>query len=207
MDGIERILRNNSQWAEEITNNDAQYFQTLAKGQAPEYLWIGCADSRVPANQLIGLNPGEVFVHRNVANLVVHADFNSLAVIHYAVEYLKVKYIVVCGHYGCGGVQAALSGKRFGLVDSWIRHVGDVAHIHKEELAQLEGDEKVNKLCELNAIEQAVNVSQSPPVLDAWEKGQQLSIHAMVYDLNDGILKPVAPVITSPQVTGSLKSS
>lgn len=202
MEGMEKILRNNKQWADDITAKDAEYFENLAKGQTPEFLWIGCADSRVPANELIGLAPGEVFVHRNVANIVVHADFNSLAVIHYAVEYLKVKYIIVCGHYGCGGVQAALSKQRFGLVDSWIRHVNDVAHIHGKELATIEDETaKVNRLCELNAIEQAVHVSQSPPVLDAWERGQPLSIHAVVYDLHDGILRPVAEPITSPQET------
>lgn len=202
MEGIEKILRNNKKWADDITAKDAEYFESLAHGQSPEYLWIGCADSRVPANELIGLAPGEVFVHRNVANIVVHADFNSLAVIHYAVEYLKVKYIIVCGHYGCGGVKAALSKKRFGLVDSWIRHVNDVANIHGKELAGIaDEEEKVNRLCELNAIEQAVHVSQSPPVLDAWERGQSLSIHAVVYDLHDGILRPVAAPITSPQET------
>lgn len=199
MDGIEKILRNNKNWADEITAKDATYFEQLAQGQSPEYLWIGCADSRVPANELLGLNPGEVFVHRNVANLVVHADFNSLAVIHYAVEYLRVKYIIVCGHYGCGGVEAAMSGKRFGLVDSWIRHVNDVINIHGEELAKLDDPKKFDRLCELNAIEQATHVSQSPPVLDAWERGQELTIYAMVYDLKDGLLKPVADPINSRQ--------
>ncbi|MFC5051886.1 carbonic anhydrase [Rubritalea spongiae] len=207
MEGIEKILRNNKQWAEGITEKDAQYFEELAKGQSPEYLWIGCADSRVPANELLGLKPGEVFVHRNVANLVLHADFNSLAVIHYAVEYLKVKYIIVCGHYGCGGVQAAMSGNRFGLVDNWIRHVDDVMSVYEEELAELDEDAKFKRLCELNAIEQAVNVSQSPPVLDAWERGQELHVYAMVYDLNDGLLKPVAPPILEPQKFGLAKRS
>ena len=203
MDGIEKILRNNKKWADEITTKDADYFLHLSQGQSPEYLWIGCADSRVPANELLGLAPGEVFVHRNVANIVVHADFNSLSVIHYAVEYLKVKYIIVCGHYGCGGVQASQSDQRFGLVDSWIRHVNDVANIHNKELDVIEDEtEKLNRLCELNAIEQAVHVSQSPPVLDAWERGQPLTIYAMVYDLKDGLLRPVAKPITSPQETG-----
>jgi len=201
---IEKILKNNKKWSDEITAKDPQYFEHLAEGQTPEYLWIGCADSRVPANQLLGLNPGEVFVHRNVANLVVHADFNSLAVIHYAVEYLEVKYIIVCGHYGCGGVQAAMSGKRFGLVDSWIRHVNDVINIHGPELAKLEETDKFDRLCELNAIEQAVHVSQSPPVLDAWERGKELTVYAMVYDLKDGLLKPVAPPINSLQESGAL---
>ena len=202
MDRIKKILDNNKSWANDIIKKDPKYFEKLAQGQAPEYLWIGCADSRVPANQLLGLNPGEVFVHRNVANLVVHADFNSLAVIHYAVEYLKVKYIIVCGHYGCGGVQAALEGKRFGLVDSWIRHVNDVINIHGEELTKLDEPKKFDRLCELNAIEQAIHVSQSPPVLDAWECGQELTIYALVYDLKDGLLKPVADPITSRQDRG-----
>lgn len=202
MQGIEKILQNNKQWSESIREQDAEYFERLAHGQAPDYLWIGCADSRVPANQLIGLNPGEVFVHRNVANLVLHADFNSLAVIHYAVEYLKVKHIVVCGHYGCGGVQAALSGNRFGLVDSWIRHLLDVKIRHKDELDALDDTQQLNRLCELNAVEQAIHVSQSPPVLDAWERGQELSIHPLIYDLHDGLLKSLSQPITEKMEIG-----
>lgn len=198
MTGIEGILRNNRAWAAGIEEKDAGYFSRLAAGQAPEFLWIGCADSRVPANQLLGLDPGEVFVHRNIANMVIHADFNSLAVIHYAVEYLKVKHIIVCGHYGCGGVAAAMDNKRYGLVDSWIQHVGDVACKHKEELKSFEGEAKLDRVCELNAIEQARHVSLSPPVMDAWERGQELSIHAVVYDLHDGLLKPLGDPIREP---------
>lgn len=198
MDSIKRLLKNNKEWAADITAKDTGYFERLAKGQAPDYLWIGCADSRVPANQLLGLAPGEVFVHRNVANLVVHSDFNSLAVIHYAVEYLKVKHIIVCGHYGCGGVMASMDGQRYGLVDNWIRHIDDVSFRYKDELEQLEGTAKVNRLCELNAIEQARHVSVSPPVMDAWQRGQELHIHSFIYDLHDGLLKPLGEVIKGP---------
>ncbi|MFC4995272.1 carbonic anhydrase [Rubritalea tangerina] len=202
MAGIEKILRNNEEWAASITDSNPEYFKQLAEGQSPEYLWIGCADSRVDPATLLGLEPGEVFVHRNVANLVVHADFNSLAVIHYSVEYLKVKHIIVCGHYGCGGVQAAMSGKRFGLVDSWIRHVDDVMSVYKDELDALDEEARFQRLCELNAIEQAVHMSQSPPVLDAWERGQELTIHPMVFDLASGQLKPVGSAITEQQRFG-----
>ncbi|WP_143183222.1 carbonic anhydrase [Rubritalea squalenifaciens] len=198
MDSIKRLLENNKLWAADITAKDHGYFERLAEGQTPEYLWIGCADSRVPANQLLGLDPGEVFVHRNVANLVVHSDFNSLAVIHYAVEYLKVKHIIVCGHYGCGGVMASMDGHRYGLVDSWIRHIDDVSFRHREELERLEGENKVNRLCELNAIEQARHVAVSPPVIDAWQRGQGLHIHSFIYDLRDGLLRPLE-VIKGPQ--------
>ncbi|WP_346187113.1 carbonate dehydratase [Rubritalea halochordaticola] len=198
MDSIKRLLENNKLWAADITAKDHGYFERLAEGQTPEYLWIGCADSRVPANQLLGLDPGEVFVHRNVANLVVHSDFNSLAVIHYAVEYLKVKHIIVCGHYGCGGVMASMDGHRYGLVDSWIRHIDDVSFRHREELERLEGEKKVNRLCELNAIEQARHVAVSPPVIDAWQRGQGLHIHSFIYDLHDGLLRPLE-VIKGPQ--------
>jgi carbonic anhydrase len=172
-----------------IRAQNKDFFKLLAEQQQPDYLWIGCSDSRVPANQLMGLMPGDVFVHRNVANMVVPADLNTLSVIHYAVEYLKVKHIIVCGHYRCGGVNCALSGERFGIVDSWLQHIKDVERLHHEELSKLEGQAKEDRLCELNVIEQVYNVCKSPPVLDAWEKGQELHVHCWIYGVADGKLK------------------
>ena len=198
MSQLDNIFEKNVDWVNSVTAEDDKFFERLSEQQTPEYLWIGCSDSRVPANQLMGLLPGDVFVHRNVANMVVHADFNSLSVIHYAVEYLKVKHIIVCGHYLCGGVQGALSGDRFGIVDSWLQHVKDVIGLHKVELDSLEDRAKEDRLCELNAIEQAANVCQSPPVKDAWERGQELNIHAWIYDISDGKLKKLQEPITGP---------
>ncbi len=164
------------------------FFKSLVEQQEPDYLWIGCSDSRVPANQLMGLMPGDVFVHRNIANMVVHADFNTLAVIHYAVEYLKVKHIIVCGHYLCGGVRCALADERFGSLDSWLQHIKDVERLHHDELSKLEGQAKEDRLCELNVMEQMYNVCKSPPVLDAWENGQELHVHCWIYGIADGKL-------------------
>lgn len=199
MSELDRIFDKNRAWVNAVTEKDGDFFKRLAEQQLPEYLWIGCSDSRVPANQLMGLLPGDVFVHRNVANMVVHADFNSLSVIHYAVEFLKVKHIIVCGHYLCGGVQGALSGKRFGLVDSWLQHVKDVVSLNKDELDKLEGRAKEDRLCELNAMQQAANVCDSPPVRDAWERGQELNIHAWIYDVKDGKLKRLQDPIFGPE--------
>lgn len=188
MDKLNHILENNIDWVNSIRAEDEDFFKHLAEQQRPEYLWIGCSDSRVPANQLMGLMPGDVFVHRNVANMVVHADFNTLAVIHYAVEYLKVKHIIVCGHYLCGGIRCALSDERFGIVDSWLQHIKDVERLHHDELSKLDGQAREDRLCELNVIEQVNNVCKSPPVLDAWEKGQQLRVHCWIYGVADGKL-------------------
>lgn len=193
---MKHIFENNKGWASELSQEEHGFFERLAEAQQPEYLWIGCSDSRVPANQLMGLLPGEVFVHRNIANVVVHADFNSLSVIHYAVEYLKVKHIIVCGHYGCGGVSCALDEGRFGLVDSWLQHIKDVANLHADALAGLNEEDKVNKLCELNVLEQANHVCVSPPVLDAWERGQELNVHSWIYSLKDGLLNKLREPIT-----------
>jgi len=186
MSELEHIFQNNIDWVNSIRAGDSDFFKKLAKQQKPDYLWIGCSDSRVPANQLMGLLPGDVFVHRNISNMVVHADFNTLAVIQFAVEYLKVKHIIVCGHYLCGGIKCALSSERYGLIDSWLRHIKDVAHIHKNELDQLEGQAKEDRLCELNTIQQAQHVCESPPVLDAWERGQEVNVHAWIYGIADG---------------------
>jgi len=197
MNELDNIFQNNLDWVDSIKAEDGDFFKKLAEQQTPEYLWIGCSDSRVPANQLMGLLPGDVFVHRNIANMVVHADFNALAVIQFAVEYLKVKHIIVCGHYLCGGVKCALSEDRFGVIDSWLRHIKDVAYIHQDELDQLEGQDKENRLCELNAIQQAQHVCESPPVRDAWERGQELSVHAWIYGIADGKINKLQPPITS----------
>ena len=167
---------------------DPEFFAGLAERQAPEYLWIGCSDSRVPANQIVGLAPGDVFVHRNVANVVVHTDLNCLSVLQYAVDVLGVKHVIVCGHYGCGGVGAALTGARHGLIDNWLRHVQDVAEKHAEKLASLPEDRRLDRLCELNVVEQVLNTCQTTIVEEAWARGQNLTVHGLVYGLADGLL-------------------
>jgi carbonic anhydrase len=170
-----------------MRETDAQFFERLSQQQAPKYLWIGCSDSRVPANQIIDMAPGEVFVHRNVANVVVHADLNCLSTIQFAVDVLKVEHVMVVGHYGCGGVHAALTGARLGLIDNWLRHVADVAQKHRDVLAPIESETARHaRLCELNALEQAINVCQTTIVQDAWQRRQPLSVHAWVYGLQDG---------------------
>lgn len=183
---LETLLRNNQDWADRVTREDPTFFERLSKQQAPEYLWIGCSDSRVPANQIMGLAPGEVFVHRNIANVMVHTDLNCMSTIQFAVDVLKVRHILVVGHYGCGGVGAALHGTRLGLVDNWIRHVGDIAQKHAALLDHLPADQRHDALCELNAIEQAENVCLTTVVQDAWARGQQLAVHGWVYSLADG---------------------
>ena len=186
MNRLDELLRSNHAWAERIQAEDPGFFERLSKQQAPEYLWIGCSDSRVPANQVVDLAPGEVFVHRNIANVVVHTDLNCLSAIQFAVDVLKVGHILVVGHYGCGGVHAARSGARIGLADNWIRHVGDVATLHADTLAASPEDQRDDRLCELNAIEQAANVCQTTIVQDAWARGQSLAVHGWVYSLADG---------------------
>ena len=173
-----------------MTRRDPEFFARLAKQQAPQYMWIGCSDSRVPANEIVGLLPGEMFVHRNVANVVVHADVNCLSTIQFAVDVLKVRHIIVCGHYGCGGVGAALRDERLGLVDNWLRHVQDVRMKHQAQLDQLATEaQRLHRLCELNVIEQAINVSQTTVVREAWNRGQQLAVHGWIYDVADGLLR------------------
>ena len=187
MNRLDDLLDNNRAWAERVSKEDPGFFERLSKQQAPKYLWIGCSDSRVPANQVVDLAPGEVFVHRNIANVVVHTDLNCLSVIQFAVDVLQVEHILVVGHYGCGGVHAALHGTRLGLADNWVRHVGDVAGKHAAVLAEV-GDAELqhDRLCELNALEQVANVCQTSIVRDAWSRGQALAVHGWVYTLRDG---------------------
>ena len=196
MKDLQRLLDQNRAWAEDIKASDPDFFQTLAKQQTPRFLWIGCADSRVPSTQLAGLKPGEMFVHRNVANLVVHTDFNCLSVMQYAVDVLKVEHIIVCGHDGCGGVKAAMGNLQFGLIDNWLRHVQDVVHEHEEELAKIEDDDKrLDRLCELNVIEQVRNVGRTTIVQSAWQRGQELVVHGWIYGLQDGLLRDLGVTI------------
>ena len=187
---LAHLFENNRAWAAEMTRQDSDFFRRLAAQQAPQYLWIGCSDSRVPANQIVGLVPGDMFVHRNVANVVIHTDLNCLAAIQFAVDVLSVAHIIVCGHYGCGGVLAALRDEKFGLIDNWLRHVQDVRTKHRSELEKLTSEaEEHARLCELNVIEQVINVSQTTVVRDAWRRGQQLAVHGWIYDINDGLLR------------------
>jgi carbonic anhydrase len=198
MKDLQRLLDQNKAWAKAIKASDPDFFQTLAKQQSPTFLWIGCSDSRVPSTQLVGLLPGEMFVHRNVANLVVHTDFNCLSVMQYAVDGLKVDHIIVCGHHGCGGVKAAMDKGQFGLIDNWLRHVQDVMHAHKDELAQIPDEsERVDRLCELNVIEQVVNVSRTTIVQNAWARGQELVVHGWIYGLEDGLLRDLGISVDS----------
>jgi carbonic anhydrase len=197
MAGVDELLGRNRAWASEMVARDPRFFATLAEGQAPEYLWVGCSDSRVPANEIVGLAPGEVFVHRNVANVVVHTDLNCLSVLQYAVDVLAVKHAIVCGHYGCGGVRAALEGARHGLIDNWLRHVMDVGEKHEDELAALPHERRLDRLCELNVVEQVVNICQTTIVEDVWSRGQELTVHGLVYGLHDGLLRDLGVSISS----------
>ena len=190
MSEIEHLLKNNRVWAARISAQDPAFFESLSRQQSPRYLWIGCSDSRVPANEIVGLQPGELFVHRNVANLVVHTDLNCLSVIQYAVDVLRVEHIIVCGHYGCGGIAAACSNRTLGLIDNWLRHAQDVMQKHDAVLAAIEGAEsRVRRLCELNVIEQVINVAQTTIVQQAWERGQDLAVHGWIYALTDGLVR------------------
>ncbi|WNC71121.1 carbonate dehydratase [Thalassotalea psychrophila] len=189
MASLSHLFKNNKDWAEKIRKEQPDFFDKLSKQQSPEYLWIGCSDSRVPANDLLGMLPGEVFVHRNIANQVIHTDLNCLSVIQFAVEVLKIKHIIVCGHYGCGGVAASLDNHQHGLIDNWLRHISDVYRFHKEELEQLTGEALTNRLCELNVVEQVGNVSKTTTLIDAWNNEQDITVHGFVYNLKDGILK------------------
>lgn len=187
---IADLLCNNRAWATRMTREDPGFFQRLANQQRPDFLWIGCADSRVPATQLVDMRPGEMFVHRNVANIVVHSDLNCLAVLQYAVEVLGVHHIIVCGHYGCGGIEAALHNSSFGLIDNWLRHIQDVRNKHATLIETCaDDDSQLRRLCELNVIEQVVNVCQTTMVQGAWRRGQELAVHGLIYDLADGRLR------------------
>lgn len=196
---LNHLFENNRAWAAEITRRDPDFFKRLSQQQAPEHLWIGCSDSRVPANEIAGLAPGEMFVHRNVANVVVHSDLNCLSVMQFAVDVLRVKHIIVCGHYGCGGVRATVQDQKLGLVDNWLSHVHDVRIKHQEQLDALGTEEQqVTRLCELNVIEQVVNVSQTTVVRDAWARGQELAVHGWIYGLGDGLLRDICESVRSP---------
>ena len=197
---LDVLFENNLQWVKSVTDADPEFFTRLANQQSPEYMWIGCSDSRVPANQITGLAPGEVFVHRNIANVVVHTDMNALSVIQFAIDQLKVKHIIVVGHYGCAGVRAAMENIRVGLADNWIRHVKDVNERHGSYLGRvLNNTERVNKLCELNVIEQVVNVCQTTSVQDAWARGQALTVHGWVYGVEDGLARDMGVSVANPE--------
>ena len=199
MRSLRPLFDANRQWSSDITTKDPGFFAKLVGQQSPDYLWIGCADSRVPANEIVGLLPGELFVHRNVANVVVHTDLNCLSVLQYAVDVLEVEHVIVCGHYGCGGVQAALRNARLGLIDNWLRHVQDVMKKHHARLVELPDEaSRLHRLCELNVMEQVLNVGQTTIVQGAWDRGKALEIHGWIYDLHDGLLKDLAVGVRSP---------
>ncbi len=191
INNIADLFERNREWADGMTRVNPDFFKSLAAQQLPEYLWIGCSDSRVPANELLGLAPGELFVHRNIANVVVHSDLNCLSVLQFAIDVLKVKHVIVCGHYGCSGVHAAMTNQRVGLADNWLRHVQDVQQKHERYMgdALMTVRDRTDRLCELNVIEQVVNTAQTTIVQDAWERGQQVSVHGWVYGLRDGRLR------------------
>ncbi|MEY2545223.1 MAG: carbonic anhydrase [Verrucomicrobiota bacterium] len=189
-DELTRLLESNAQWAQRVRERDPKFFERLAQQQSPQYLWIGCSDSRVPANEIVDLPPGEVFVHRNIGNVVVHSDLNCLSVLQFAVDVLKVRHVIVCGHFGCSGVRAALESERHGLVDNWLRHIQDVREKYSDELAKIDkADARAARLCELNVVEQVNNVARTHIVIDAWTRGQTLAIHGWIYDVADGLIR------------------
>ncbi len=206
MSNLAHLIENNRTWAAEVEAQRPGFFQALYQQQAPEYLWIGCSDSRVPANEIVGLLPGELFVHRNVANVVVHSDLNCLSVMQYAVDVLKVKHIIICGHYGCGGINAALENVSLGLIDNWLRHVQDVARQHRTDLDGLAERKQRARLCELNVLEQVVNASRTTIVKNAWQTGQELSVHGLIYDVKDGLLHNLVEDISNPEDADALRS-
>ena len=196
---LPELIENNRQWAAGVTDHDPEFFANLAKQQTPEFLWIGCSDSRVPANQIIGVPPGEVFVHRNIANVVVHTDFNCLSVIEFAVAVLKVKHVIVCGHYGCGGVKAASQNHHLGLIDNWLRHIRDVRRKHEAALQAVSDESaRVDRLCELNVVEQVNNVCYTSVIQEAWERGQDIAVHGWIYRIEDGLLHDLDVTISNP---------
>lgn len=198
MKKLNHLLENNKKWAKKMTEEDPDFFSRLSEQQNPEYLWIGCSDSRVPANKIVKTPPGSIFVHRNIANTIVHTDLNSLSVIQYAIEVLNIKHIIVCGHYGCGGVKAAMDGKEHGLIDNWLRHIKDVYRFHHEIIDNLPTEqEKFDLLCELNVIEQIGNVCHTTMVQNAWKSGKELSVHGWMYKLKDGLLKDLDVSVSS----------
>ncbi|HTM03015.1 MAG TPA: carbonate dehydratase [Vicinamibacterales bacterium] len=200
MVSVDRLFENNRRWSRAITARDPQFFDTLSRQQSPKYLWIGCADSRVPANEIVGLPPGEIFVHRNVANVVVHTDLNCLSVLQYAVDVLTVEHVIVCGHYGCGGVRAVVANASLGLIDNWLRHVQDVRDRHCESVdAIADEDARIDRLCELNVIDQVRHVCQTTIVHDAWRRGQALTVHGWIYSLQDGLLRDLEVSASAPR--------
>ena len=200
MKDLKQLLDQNKAWAEGIKASNPEFFPTLAKQQTPQYLWIGCSDSRVPESQLVGLAPGEMFVQRNVANVVIHTDFNCLSVMQFAVDVLKVGHIIVCGHHGCGGVKAAMNNSQSGLIDNWLRHVQDVLHTHEPLLADLTDEgARLDRLCELNVIEQVLNVGRTTIVQSAWQRGQELALHGWIYGLEDGLLRDLGVTIDNAE--------
>ncbi len=200
MRSLSHLFENNRAWSERIRRTDPEFFTRLSRQQRPGYLWIGCSDSRVPANEIVDLAPGELFVHRNVANVVVHSDLNCLSVMQFAVDVLKIEHIIVCGHYGCNGVSVALENKRIGLADNWLRHVQDVHAKHDARVGAMQGGaERIDRLCELNVIEQVANVCQTTIARDAWERGQELAVHGWVYGLKDGLVRDLGTTVTRPE--------
>jgi len=203
---LPQLFENNRNWANQITQSDPTFFQKLSQQQSPEFLWIGCSDSRVPANEIVGLLPGELFVHRNVANLVIHTDMNCLSVVQYAVEVLKIKHIIVCGHYGCGGIKAAIDNRSHGLIDNWLRHIRDIYRKHLDELMRItDKNKQIDRLCELNIVEQVANIGNMTTVQDAWKKGQPLSIHGWIYGISNGILLDLGVCISSAKELNELE--
>ena len=199
MSSLAHLLERNRQWSRDLHAAKPDFFQRLTEQQSPKYLWIGCSDSRVPANQILGLLPGEIFVHRNVANVVVHSDLNCLSVIQFAVDVLKIRHIIVCGHYGCGGVAAAMRDDKLGLIDNWLRHVQDVRNRNRDELGRLPDDpSRMTRLCELNVLSQAINVAETTLLQDAWSRGQPIAIHSLIYGLDNGILRQLGPSLEAP---------
>jgi len=206
---IRELFDNNRHWAKSMTQVNRHFFENLARQQSPKYLWIGCSDSRVPANEIVGLLPGQIFVHRNVANLVIHTDMNCLSVLQYAVEILRVEHIIVCGHYGCGGITAAVEDQRHGLIDNWLRHVRDVCQRHQRQLDKVKDKAALlRRLCELNAKEQVLNVANTTTIQDAWRRGQEITIHGWIYDIHDGLIKDLGVSVseTSASTNKALRS-
>jgi len=205
MKSLPNLFENNRRWAAKVNASNPGFFRTLSAQQNPKYLWIGCSDSRVPANEIVGLLPGELFVHRNVANLVIHTDMNCLSVLQYAVDILGIEHVIVCGHYGCGGIKAAIEPGPHGLVDNWLRHVRDIYQRCQGELGKLDDTgERIRKLCELNVVEQVVNVGNTTIAQDAWKRGQALAIHGWIYDVADGLLRDLGVDISSIEALGHL---
>lgn len=195
---LQHLFDNNKNWAKSVDKEHPGFFRKLSTQQAPEYLWIGCSDSRVPANEIVGLMPGDVFVHRNLANVVVHSDLNCLSVLQYAVEILKVKHVIICGHYGCGGVKAALSNDKHGLIDNWLRAIKDTYRAHEEEIRALATEEdRVSRLCELNVIEQVRSIVHTTIIQEAWDRGQELAVHGLIYSIADGLLRDLGVCVTA----------